>query len=70
MYGMYNCELDYMHNFDHDCNIGNFLSTKALKYFDNSAKFLYKEGVEAFSVGIATVEMEKYFVCIVIICVQ
>ena len=36
------CELDHMHNFHHDGNIGSFLSPKAVGYCDNSEKFLYR----------------------------
>ena len=39
-YGMHDCDLDHMHNFHHDGNIGNFLSHKALGYCDNSRNFL------------------------------
>ena len=55
-YGVHDCELDRMHNFHHDGNIGNYLSPKAVGYCDNSEKFLYtfefkniemKEDIEA-----------------------
>ena len=66
---MHDCELDHMHNFHHDGNIGNFLSPKAVGYCDDSEKFLYgafefqkiesNEDIEAFANGIPTVEIKK-----------
>ena len=59
-YEMHDCELDYMHNFHHDGNIGNFIRVKALRYCDKRSKFLYAEDIETCQVGIPTVEMKKY----------
>ena len=72
-HGMHDCELDHIHNFHHDGNIGNFLSPKAVGYCDNTVnteKFLYnvfefknietKQDIEGFSIGISTAEIKKY----------
>ena len=72
-YKMYDCHMDHMHNCHHDGYIGHVVTPESLKkkkYFCNSGKVLYiafklekietKEDVESFSIGISSVEMQKY----------